>query len=474
MFLDVSRYLAESTVWRDQAFHRRNRRGIKMQIFTLTAGQSKKAQRQTAGSLSTFESWRHGCIQWRTVSSQHNWGGWPKKTVCNCLMAVCSEPTKLARFAILLLSTWWRATQVFLFAQLQIWSCWNFISKSMASMDIHAVSIVSNYQYIWLIQRRDQKMPLCPYISNVSKLFDIFWHILAMFAPVCCSLICRPSYRSDPWEDVLPWDPLAAASIWTMKKHSKSPRWAGHWAIKTLFKCSMHSGKKTWLVSFNAWDILLEDDLPSEIHGFLFFADFWTYTYRIDKHLHLHIMLHLLHIPPTYIRTISGLSSRYYSKAITLPPSLRGKLLWRCRGGSGRETTHPKSSKDERWWKRSEEFRTSFEGLHYLTILSHLILKDLRLRLQRLWCKGPKWLKGWLLMLQDHHMTMINITRTFVLSQHVCFDISAGRLFHFQRWSAPLSQDFWICSTSCPQFVAYPKTSPPFDKQPWRWASWIY
>jgi hypothetical protein len=59
-----------------------------------------------------------------------------------------------------------------------------------------------------------------------------------------------------------------------MKKHSKSPRWAGHWAIKTLFKCSMHSGKKTWLVSFNAWDILLEDDLPSEIHGFLFFADF--------------------------------------------------------------------------------------------------------------------------------------------------------------------------------------------------------
>lgn len=283
-----------------------------------------------------------------------------KKTVCNCLMAVCSEPTKLARFAILLLSTWWRATQVFLFAQLQIWSCWSFISKSMASMDIHAVSIVSNYQYIWLIQRRDQKMPLCPYISNVSKLFDIFWHILAMFAPVCCSLICRPSYRSDPWEDVLPWDPLAAASIWTMKKHSKSPRWAGHWAIKTLFKCSMHSGKKTWLVSFNAWDILLEDDLPSEIHGFLFFADFWTYTYRIDKHLH--IMLHLLHIPPTYIRTISGLSSRYYSKVITLPPSLRGKLLWRCRGGSGRETTHPKSSKDERWWKRSEEFRTSFEG----------------------------------------------------------------------------------------------------------------
>lgn len=185
MFLDVSRYLAESTVWRDQAFHRRNRRGIKMQIFTLTAGQSKKAQRQTAGSLSTFESWRHGCIQWRTVSSQHNWGGWPKKTVCNCLMAVCSEPTKLARFAILLLSTWWRATQVFLFAQLQIWSCWNFISKSMASMDIHAVSIVSNYQYIWLIQRRDQKCHYVPTYQTCQSCliyFGIFWQCLHPYA----------------------------------------------------------------------------------------------------------------------------------------------------------------------------------------------------------------------------------------------------------------------------------------------------
>ena len=82
-------------------------------------------------------------------------------------------------------------------------------------------------------------------------------------------------------------------------------------------------------------------------------------------------------IPLTCIGTVSGLPSRNDSKAITLPPSLRRKLLWRCRGRSGRETTHPKSSKDERWWKHSQEFRASFEALHSLTILTYFMLKDL-------------------------------------------------------------------------------------------------
>ena len=146
------------------------------------------------------------------------------------------EPTKLARFAILLLSTW-RATQVFLFAQLQIWSCWNFISKSMASMDIHAVSIVSNYQYYF--DKFNEEIKKCHYVPTYQTdqswliYFAIFWPCLHPYA--AHKNYAPHRYRSDPWEDV-PWDPLAAASIWTMKTHSKSPRWAGHWAIKTLFK----------------------------------------------------------------------------------------------------------------------------------------------------------------------------------------------------------------------------------------------